>query len=279
MYNKEYALLAILLGSVATTAFALIPAYAAPSITVQTDKTAYSAGDNIKVTGKVTVDTGNVDQPILIRILDPLGGLVRTDQVTAGADGTYTYQFPSGGQLMGKDGSYKIITTYKGTTTQQAPFQFTAAEQWKTFTLNAGGKTYPIQYMITGNNTVKSMQANQNQTTLTINVSATSDGTLHLKLPRNVIDARENGTSGADTSFTVFLDDTENVEPDESTPGTADMRQISIDFPAGTEKIDVTGTFAVPEFGSIAAIMLGISIVGIIIATARYSNKLNLPRL
>ncbi|WP_228369342.1 PEFG-CTERM sorting domain-containing protein [Candidatus Nitrososphaera gargensis] len=35
------------------------------------------------------------------------------------------------------------------------------------------------------------------------------------------------------------------------------------------------GTFAVPEFGGIAAIILALSIVGIIIATARYATRNN----
>lgn len=282
MYNKRYALLAILIGSVAgSTLFSA--AFAAPSITVQTDKPSYSAGDTIKITGKVT-DTTAINQPILIQVLDPQGGRVRIDQVNAGADGSYTYQFPSGGQLMNKDGTYKVTVTYKGTTTAQTTFEFKAGSQgqqaWKTFTLNAAGQSYPIQYIIT-NGTVTGMSIDQKTVTLTVNISSTGDGNLQLKLPRNVIDARQgaDGKSGADTDFTAFLDQAENVSPNESTTPTADMRQISIDFPSGSQNIQIVGTYAVPEFGAIAAIILGIAIVGIIIATTRYSNKLNFPRL
>jgi uncharacterized protein YfaS (alpha-2-macroglobulin family) len=97
MDNKAYALFAILLASVASVA--LIPAYAATTITVQTDKDSYMAGDTIKITGKVTVDTGSVNQPILIQVLDPTGNnRAKIDQVTAAADGSFTYSFPSGGR-------------------------------------------------------------------------------------------------------------------------------------------------------------------------------------
>ncbi|HZC88204.1 MAG TPA: PEFG-CTERM sorting domain-containing protein [Nitrososphaera sp.] len=280
MYNKGYALLAILLGSVA-----LIPAYAqTPTITEQPDKPNYSAGDTIMITGKVTGVTGPLNQPLVIQVMDPQGNRARLDQVQAGADGSYTYSFPSGGPLMAKNGTYTVTVTYKGAS-QKATFQFAATGvqggQWKMFTLNAGGKSYQIPYIITGG-TVKGMTLDQNTSTLTVNASTTSNGTLQLRLPRNVIDAKagSDGKSGADTSFAVFLDDAENVEPNESTP-TADMRQISIDFPSGTAKIDVVGTTAVPEFGTIAAIVLGIAIIGIIIATTRYNNnnKFNFPRL
>ncbi len=283
MYNKRYALLAILLGSVAAGPALISAAFAAPSITVQTDKTSYSAGDTIKITGKVT-DTTAINQPILIQILDPAGGTVKRDEITAAADGSYTYQFPSGGQLMNRDGTYNVTVTYKGTATAQTTFQFKAGAQgqqaWKTFTLNAAGKSYQIQYIIT-NGTVKSMAVDQKFSTLTVNITSTGDGNIQLKLPRNVIDARAgaNGTSGADTDFTAFLDSAQNVAPDESTTPTADMRQISIAFPAGSQSIQIQGTTAVPEFGAIAAIVLGIAIVGIIVATARYNNKLNFPRL
>jgi predicted secreted protein with PEFG-CTERM motif len=184
---------------------------------------------------------------------------------------------------MSRNGTYKVIVTYKGTTTAQTTFNFNAGTQgqqaWKTYTLNAGGQSYPIQYIIT-NGTVAGMSVDQKTSTLVINVSTTGNGNLQLKLPRNVIDSRQgtDGKSGADTPFAVFLDEAENVDADESTP-TADMRQISFDLSAGTQKVEIVGTTAVPEFGALAAIVLGAAIVGIIVATARYNNKFNFPRL
>jgi predicted secreted protein with PEFG-CTERM motif len=286
MYNKEYALLAILLASVASVAL-VAPVYAqTTAVTVQTDKTGYQTGDTIKISGKINVQSGTVNQPALLQVTDPQGNRVRLDQVTPAADGSYNYTFTAGG-LMNTDGAYKVIVTYKGTS-GTATFQFKAVAgsqtagggQWKTSTLNVGGKSYDVKYQISSGS-VTGMTLDSNTTTLAISVSnTTSDGKLQLQLPRNVIDAKQgaDGRSGADTSFAVFIDGAQNVEPDESTP-TADMRQISINFPAGSEKIEVVGTSAVPEFGAIAAIVLAISIVGIILATTKYNNKLNFTRL
>ncbi|HEX2614257.1 MAG TPA: PEFG-CTERM sorting domain-containing protein [Nitrososphaera sp.] len=274
MDNKVYALLAILLASVASVA--LIPAYAATTITAQTDKESYMAGDTIKITGKVTVDTGTVNQPILIQVLDPTGNRAKLDQVAAAADGSYTYTFPSGGPLMAKDGAYKVIATYKGIS-QTSTFDFTAGVQWKTFQLKVGDKSYPIQYMINGGS-VTGMTIDGPTATLTVTISSTADGKLDIKLPRNVIDNRQNVTTGNDVEYAVFIDEV-NTDATEATP-TADMRQLSINFDNGSETVEIVGSTAIPEFGAIAAIVLAVAIVGIIVATARYSNKLNFtPRL
>jgi predicted secreted protein with PEFG-CTERM motif len=274
MDNKAYALLAILLASVASVA--LVPAYAATTITVQTDKDSYATGDTIKITGKVTVDTGTVNQPVLIQVLDPSGNnRAKLDQVNAAADGSYSYSFPSGGPYMTKSGAYSVVVTYNKIS-KTSTFNFEAAPAWKTFPLKVAGQTYPIQYMINGGS-VKNMTIDGPTATLTVNIDSSADGKLDIRLPRNVITATDSATK-TDTNFEVFIDE-ENRDSTEATP-TADMRQISIPFDNGSETIEIVGTFAIPEFGAIAAIVLAVAIVGIIVATARYSNKLNFsPRL
>jgi predicted secreted protein with PEFG-CTERM motif len=47
---------------------------------------------------------------------------------------------------------------------------------------------------------------------------------------------------------------------------------ITIAFPAGAEKIEVIGTFVIPEFGPIATVILAISIIGIIFMSGRYKG-------
>jgi predicted secreted protein with PEFG-CTERM motif len=86
-------------------------------------------------------------------------------------------------------------------------------------------------------------------------------------------------TDGADVDYVVFVD-TIDTEFDEAENAAAGTRELAIDFDAGTQEIEVVGTWIVPEFGAIAAIVLAVAIVGIIVATARY-GKLNsfLPRL
>jgi predicted secreted protein with PEFG-CTERM motif len=278
MYNKVYGLMAILMASVASVTLVGAAFAQAPTLTVQTDKGSYTTGDAITVTGKLAAT--NMTQPIYLQVTGPKGTIVRADPgVTPNAAGSYTYTFPTGG-VMKDSGEYTVTVTYKGTTSAKSTFQFTASgETWKTFNIKVGNQNFPVQYMITGG-TVKSMVPDEKTATLTITVNSTAEGNLQIRLPRNVIDAREgtDGKSGNDSDFAVFADE-ENVAADESDT-TVDRRTLSIDLPQGTETVEIVGTWAIPEFGAIAAIILAVAIVGIIVVTATYSKKLNFaPRL
>ena len=60
----------------------------------------------------------------------------------------------------------------------------------------------------------------------------------------------------------LFLIDGEEVDFDETTTSTD--RILTIAFPAGAEEIEIIGTFVVPEFGTIAAMILAVAIISII---------------
>jgi len=282
MDYKAYALMAILLASVASVALVGAAYAQTTSLTVTTDKTSYNSGDEVTVTGKLNATA--INQPLLIQVFDPDGNFVKNDQFDPAADGSYSYKFKTGGPLMAKTGTYKVAVSYKGTVKKEATFAFTAGEGagFKTFNLKVGDKTYSIQYKITGG-TVQNMVADTPTSTLNVTISSTADGNLLIKLPRNVIDMRTqkdaNGDlrAGADGTFEVFAD-TENIGANE-TQTTVDQRTLSIDFAQGTETIEIVGSYAIPEFGAIAAIILAVAIVGIIVATARYGKFNFAPRL
>lgn len=94
-----------------------------------------------------------------------------------------------------------------------------------------------------------------------------SNGTLSLRLPREVIDSKT--AEGEDADFAAFIDNAEFTEPGEIDEPTEDTRTILIGFPAGAASIDVIGTSVIPEFSTIAVAVLAVAIIGIIIATAR----------
>jgi predicted secreted protein with PEFG-CTERM motif len=108
----------------------------------------------------------------------------------------------------------------------------------------------------------------ENQT-LGVTISSTGNGTLALRLPREVIDSKT--AEGTDADFAAFIDNAEYEEPGEIEPS-EDTRTLLIGFPAGAGSIDVIGTSVIPEFSTIAVIMLAVAIVGIVIATARYGR-------
>ena len=280
MDYKGYALMAILLASVASVALVGAAYAQTATLTVRTDKSSYASGDDITVTGNLNATA--INQPLLIQVKGP-HNIDVIDQFNANPDGSYSYKFRAGG-LMNSDGSgtYTVTVSYKGTTTNQATFQYTASVGgigWKTFTIKVGNDSYPVQYKITGG-TVQNMVPSTATSDLTITINSTDKGNLLIRLPRNVIDARAGSDlrSGADENFTLFADDVPSDTWDQ-TEQTADRRTLSIDFEQGTETIDIVGTWAIPEFGAIAAIILAIAIVGIIVATARYGKFNFAPRL
>ena len=281
MDYKAYALMAILLASVASVALVGAAYAQTATLTVKTGKSSYASGDDITVTGNLNATA--IDQPILIQVKGP-HNIDVIDQFNAAPDGSYSYKFRAGG-LMNSDGSgtYTVTVSYKGTTTNQATFQYTASVGtpggWSTFTIKVGNDSYPVQYKITGG-TVQNMVPSTATSDLTITINSTAAGNLLIRLPRNVIDARAGSDlrSGADENFTLFADDVP-LDTWDQTEQTADRRTLSIDFEQGTETIDIVGTWAIPEFGAIAAIILAIAIVGIIVATARYGKFNFAPRL
>ena len=54
--------------------------------------------------------------------------------------------------------------------------------------------------------------------------------------------------------------------------------KLTIPFEAGTEKIEIVGSSVVPEFGTIAMIVLAVAVVSIIVITAKTRTTL-IPKL
>jgi len=269
MDYKTYALMAILLSSVASVALVGTANAQTTELTVETDAENYTTGDIITVTGQLTAT--NINQPILIQILDPQGNRDRVDQFDVAADGSYSYSFPTGG-TMNTSGEYTVLVSYK-TTDEETTFEFTSTDApigWRTIQASIGGQNHPIQYMITGSgNTLDSITGDVTTISLLAALSTQSNGTLSLRFDQGIFDSDED--------FVAFADEIPTIVEEDADVGT--MNIIHIDFEAGTEEIEILGTFIIPEFGAIAAIILALAIVGIIVATARYGKFNFTPRL
>ena len=283
MDYKAYALMAILLASVASVTLVSTANAQTTSVTVSTDKASYATDDSITISGTVTnIQQG---QPVLIRVNNPLGTLARTEPVTnIAADGSWSYTFPAGGPLMSPEGEYTVLATYRGVT-EETTFQYAGSGSggptWLTIQADIGGEQHPIRYRITGG-TLQSMAGDVELSTLTAMIASTGDGVLTVELPRATIQAltvANQPTGGNDVDYEVFIDTIPSTDVDQTAPSST-VRVLTIPFEQGAEEIEIVGTWIIPEFGAIAAIVLAVAIVGIIVATARY-GKLNsiVPRL
>ena len=264
-----FALSAILIVSIGMT-----PAFGQSSIVVTTDKASYSEGETILVTGEVSQLLGGY--AIGLTVIAPNGNIVSIDQLTVGADKKFSTSVAAGGSLMKIEGIYKVTVQYGDNKNNSATTSFEFGGSTATETPPSGGveskvtdTTVSVQgsvdligYEITGGKLL-SIMPDVDANSLLISIDATDDGSLTLTIPRSVLDATFNGE---DDDFFVLVDD-EEVDFDEITSSTD--RTLTIPFSAGSELIEIIGTFVIPEFGTIAALILAVAIISIIAISAK----------
>jgi len=108
--------------------------------------------------------------------------------------------------------------------------------------------------------------ANSDDDTLLVHLfGADDDGELKITLNKDIITPFDDG------SYFVLIN-SEEVEFEQM------GRTLHIDYDAGTEKIEIVGSHVVPEFGTIAMIVLAVAIVSIIAITAKTKTSL-IPKL
>ena len=112
---------------------------------------------------------------------------------------------------------------------------------------------------------VTSITANADDNSVVIGIDAVDDGELNVILSDKVIKAFDDGT------YFVFVN---NEEVEFSQSG----NNLTIPYEAGNDTIEIVGSFAIPEFGTIAMIVLAVAIVSIIVVTAKTRTAL-IPRL
>jgi len=120
-------------------------------------------------------------------------------------------------------------------------------------------------YISTSGVSVTSIVANADDDSVIITIDAADDGELSVTLHSKVITAFDDGT------YFVLIDN-EEVEFEQS------GSNLTIPYGAGNERVEIVGSHAVPEFGTIAMIILAVAIVSIIVITAKTRTTL-IPKL
>ena len=135
-------------------------------------------------------------------------------------------------------------------------------------TLTIQDSTDLILYEIT-NAEITNVIPDLENVSLLINIKTTDDGSITLTIPKSVLDAK---ITDGDGEFYVLVDN-EEVYFEEITTSTD--RTLTIEFLAGSEQIEIIGTFVIPEFGTIAAMILAVAIISIITISAK--SRLSIP--
>jgi predicted secreted protein with PEFG-CTERM motif len=126
------------------------------------------------------------------------------------------------------------------------------AKQCSVNELSASGQCVP--FSISGG-MVTSATLNTNDNSIVIMINAEDDGTLTVSPSATV----QEGI------FMVLIDGEECNETECQIVG----NKVTVMFPAGSETIEIIGTHVIPEFGTIAAMILAVAIISIVAISAK----------
>jgi len=247
-------------------------AYAAFTITMETDKDIYDHSSVITVTGQAEpVDPEGSE--VSIQVFAPNGNLAYVAQVSVNSDGDFSTTINTAS--LKSDGTYTIKAQYGKLADVTVSVELTnAIEASETGTPVTGtavtgtavtgpsGESFyklgagQIEYDMTCNAT-PGFFANADDDSIVIYLDPTDDGIITVTLHEELIKPFEDGT------FVVIVDNQEMQD------FTQVGNTLTIPCVAGTEKIEIHGSWAIPEFGVIAAMILAVAIVSIIVVTAK----------
>ena len=247
-------------------------AYAAFTITMETDKNIYDHSSVITVTGQAEpVDPEGSE--VSIQVFAPNGNLAYVAQVSVNSDGDFsatinTASLKSDGTYMIKaqygilaDVTVSVELTNAVETSEGVGTEVGTAVTGTTVTGPSGESFYKlgagqIEYDMTCNAT-PGFFANADDDSIVIYLAPTDDGIITITLHEELIKPFEDGT------FAVVVDNQRMLD------FTQTGNTLTIPCLAGTEKIEIHGSWVIPEFGVIAAMILAIAIVSIIVITAK----------
>ena len=267
--NKHVLFVAVAISILAGTGI-VSQAFAATTITIETDKNVYDHTDTITITGTVSpVDQNEV--PVTIMLVNQYTSIVEINQLVVNSDGSWSGQIVLNpeNRLQSEDGVYEIRANYGDFASTILSIELTNAVE----TSEAGGTevgtavtgTAVIGTDVTGPggepfyklaggqvdydetcNSNPAFFANADDDSIVIYLDPTNDGILTVTLHEDLIKPFEDGT------FAVIVNNQEMQDY------TQVGNTLTIPCVVGTEKIEIHGSWAIPEFGVIAAMILAV---------------------
>ena len=243
----------------------VVPPVFAATITVSTDKTTLTEPyQKLLITGMVE----SIEDPkfVTIKIFDPDGKLVYTPQVPVDDKGKYRNVAKVETSWV-KNGEYKIEVS----STKFSDVATTTIQLQKGMTAPAPAPT-SAKTMVSGfevehskNANIASTSVNEEEKTITfVLAGGVSAGSIWLNLPSGLIS----------NPSAVWVDDIPISNFQASKRG--DLTQVTIPVGSGASEVVIMGSSVVPEFGTIAVIILATGII-VTIMTLR-ANKLVILR-
>ena len=273
--NKIFFLLALIVSISFSPAFA--QEVAGQKITVTTDNSAYQQGDIITVSGNIEKILPGT--PVIMQIFFERTQ-VDVAQLDVSKNGKFSTTFVADGPLWSSDGLATLRVAY-GSDVTEASFDFFEKTQMDRFISNyevtiPDAGTFDIPYTIKGG-TIESISLNQKSLGIDIDLITQSDGYIQLKLYRDYIDSLKG--DGSDEVFIIVVKNSQNEYPVQTEfrkiETTDEFRSIEVPLKNGDSHMQIIGTFAIPEFATVAQLVLIIAIISIIAITAKTKFRIN----
>jgi len=226
-------------------------------ISVWTDGLIYNHESAIRVDGQVA--NIRVGTPVTLIVTSPTNNIVTIDQLSVDNNGMFSTTLSTVGKLWKYDGIYTIKVQYGGEAvnnkvlvelTDGILFEPTSTIRCGASELSATGACVP--FSISGATATGAWFSSETNS-LTVKISSFDDGIL-------TVNPSSDAIRGI---FMVLVDDQEWDDVD------INGNEVTVMFPAGTEEIEIIGTFAIPEFGTITALILAVAIISIIAVSAK----------
>ena len=251
--------------------------FAETVLTLNTDKQIYDHTSTIILTGHVEpVDLRGSEVTILCK--SPGGtGVCGIYQLSVNSDGDFSLSINTSTFLMKNDGVYQFQAQYSSLASATVSVELVDAIETSETESEIGiavsgtlgestGEFYSlgagqIEYDMTCD-ADPAFFANGDDDSIIIHLEPKTDGIITLTLHEELIKPFEDGT------FVVIINNQEMQD------FTQVGNTLTIPCTVGTEKIEIHGSWAIPEFGVIAAMILAVAIVSIIVVTAK--TRLNL---
>jgi predicted secreted protein with PEFG-CTERM motif len=230
-------------------------------------------GSKIIINGHSNLN--NPDVPIVFTITNPIGNLVTIDQIMVKPGSDFKVEFNSSGPLWKASGMY-IIKAQAGpqSTIFKTNVNLIAMDSQSSLECNSNeitvlgtnGGQYCVPYQSLFALSQVTSSLNTETKTLTLNINGNNAQTLSLDIDRNLLNAKSS--DGEDVEFIVMI----NGEPadfTESESSIAGQRTLTLSFGAGGTTIEIIGTSVIPEFGSIAVLILVVSIITVVVISRK----------
>jgi len=222
-------------------------------VSITTDKTSYDHSDTITIYGRVANVSGF---PVTLTVVSPIHSVVTIAQLDVAKDGSFETTLNTGGEIWKQNGTYTIKVNY-GTAGKSNKVFVELTGESSIGSSNCGSSEIDVEgncvpYSISGGKVV-GISVNSNSNSLIVRISANENGIFTLTPAKSVLDG----------IFMVLVDG-QQWDDVEISGG-----QVTVMFPAGTEKIEIIGTKVIPEFGAIAAMILAVAIISIVAISAK----------